>query len=270
LAGEVVNVSVNGPYQYDSKCNAIADSSGAWSCHVTLSSDYTAEGSYTYTTVGQTSGITQSGTFTDAASNVNFNTNGLPNGISISVTGSGTNNGGHSISGPWVFNSPGGPSTNIGVQTGSQFTYSFPTSVSEINGAKYNLQSSTPQSPFMIVTGINSVTATYALADDMPPTTTDNSPTDWQNKDFTITLTCTDNTGGSGCKQTQYSVDGGALQTGTSVSISTEGDHTVTYSSVDNAGNTETTNLRFRVLRATDFKIFEKTHAALINIKNFE
>jgi hypothetical protein len=28
--------------------------------------------------------------------------------------------------------------------------------------------------------------------------------------------------------------------------------------------------LRFRVLRATDFKIFEKTHAALINIKNFE
>jgi parallel beta-helix repeat protein len=29
-------------------------------------------------------------------------------------------------------------------------------------------------------------------------------------------------------------------------------------------------NLRFRVLRATDFKIFEKTHAALINIKNFE
>jgi hypothetical protein len=31
-----------------------------------------------------------------------------------------------------------------------------------------------------------------------------------------------------------------------------------------------THNLRFRVLRATDFKIFEKTHAALINIKNFE
>jgi hypothetical protein len=29
-------------------------------------------------------------------------------------------------------------------------------------------------------------------------------------------------------------------------------------------------NLRFRVLRATDFKILEKTHTVLINIKNFE
>ena len=29
-------------------------------------------------------------------------------------------------------------------------------------------------------------------------------------------------------------------------------------------------HLRFRVLRATDFKTFEKTHTALINIKYFE
>jgi hypothetical protein len=31
-----------------------------------------------------------------------------------------------------------------------------------------------------------------------------------------------------------------------------------------------TYTLRFRVLRATDFKILEKTHTVLINIKNFE
>jgi hypothetical protein len=79
----------------------------------------------------------------------------------------------------------------------------------------------------------------HAKIDKTAPTTTDNAPSIWQTKDFTVTLSCTDSV--SGCKQTQYSVDGGTTQTGTSISISAEGDHTITYSSVDNAGNTETT-----------------------------
>lgn len=70
-----------------------------------------------------------------------------------------------------------------------------------------------------------------------PPTTSDNSPSTWQNTDFTVTLTCTDSD--SGCRETLYSIDGGMMQTGTSILISEEGDHTIEYYSIDNAGNEE-------------------------------
>jgi hypothetical protein len=68
FAGETVIVSVNGPYNYDSKCSAIADSNGAWSCTVTLVSDLSAEGTYYYTAVGQN--VSQSGMFTDSVNSV--------------------------------------------------------------------------------------------------------------------------------------------------------------------------------------------------------
>jgi Chitobiase/beta-hexosaminidase C-terminal domain len=57
----------------------------------------------------------------------------------------------------------------------------------------------------------------------------------------TFTLAATDAT--SGVANRFYTVDGGGQQTysGT-VTISTQGDHTLTYWSVDNAGNTETAN----------------------------
>ena len=79
-------------------------------------------------------------------------------------------------------------------------------------------------------------------ADTTPPTTTDNAPSAWQKADFTVTLTCADNEGGSGCKETKYRVDGGAWQTGTSILISTEDNHFIDYYSVDNAGNQESAN----------------------------
>ncbi|KRE97417.1 hypothetical protein ASG76_01455 [Nocardioides sp. Soil774] len=59
----------------------------------------------------------------------------------------------------------------------------------------------------------------------------------WVNGDVTVTLTPTDN--GSGVASTKYSVDGGAQQTGTSFKLGATGDHTVTFSSTDVAGNVE-------------------------------
>jgi hypothetical protein len=84
LAGETVNLHVDGPSSYDSSCSSIADSSGAWSCQITLVSTSAAEGSYNYTAVGQTSNVTQSGTFTDA-NVVHFVESGLPTGTTWSA-----------------------------------------------------------------------------------------------------------------------------------------------------------------------------------------
>jgi hypothetical protein len=74
--------------------------------------------------------------------------------------------------------------------------------------------------------------------DTIAPSTTDNAPIGWQTSDFSVTLTCGDGAG-SGCSETRYQIDGGSEQTGTSVDITTDGDHTVSYYSIDNATNQE-------------------------------
>jgi Chitobiase/beta-hexosaminidase C-terminal domain len=63
---------------------------------------------------------------------------------------------------------------------------------------------------------------------------------DWfQRSSVTFTLSASDAT--SGVANSFYTIDGGGQQTYSStVTISTQGDHTVTYWSVDSAGNTET------------------------------
>jgi len=66
LPGEAVHVDVSGPNGYASSCEAVADDNGAWSCQVTLWDSDLAVGDYTYTATGQTSSVTESGTFTDA------------------------------------------------------------------------------------------------------------------------------------------------------------------------------------------------------------
>ncbi|MFC5652644.1 CehA/McbA family metallohydrolase [Paenibacillus solisilvae] len=73
--------------------------------------------------------------------------------------------------------------------------------------------------------------------DKTAPVTTDDAPANWVNKDVTVTLQATDN--GSGVDATYYKVDGGAQQKGSSVMIKEEGQHTLTYWSVDKAGNVE-------------------------------
>ena len=78
------------------------------------------------------------------------------------------------------------------------------------------------------------------LKDITPPVTTDNAPTNWVNQDIAVNLTATDNVNGSGVAATYYTVDGGLQQSGTTVSITTEGIHTLEYWSEDKASNTET------------------------------
>jgi hypothetical protein len=66
LPGETVHVDVVGPNGYTAACEGIADAAGAWSCQVTLWEGPIAYGSYTYTSNGLTSGVQETGTFTDA------------------------------------------------------------------------------------------------------------------------------------------------------------------------------------------------------------
>ena len=90
---------------------------------------------------------------------------------------------------------------------------------------------------------------THIKLDNVKPTTTlttspaspDGTNNWFKQSSVTFTLAATDAT--SGAATTLYTVDGGAQQTysGT-VTVSGQGDHTVTYWSVDNAGNTENTN----------------------------
>ncbi len=85
-------------------------------------------------------------------------------------------------------------------------------------------------------------TATVRI-DTTLPTTTDDAPAGWCSSDVTVTLTPADAL--SGIASTQYRVDGGAFQNGTSIAIpapadhSNDGVHTIEYGSTDNAGNVE-------------------------------
>ncbi len=74
------------------------------------------------------------------------------------------------------------------------------------------------------------------IIDTVNPVTSSNTPAGWQNKAFNITLTANDE---NGIAYTNYSLDG-AMHTGNTVQITTPGNHTVVFFSVDLAGNIET------------------------------
>ncbi|REE69690.1 GH35 family endo-1,4-beta-xylanase [Paenibacillus taihuensis] len=76
-----------------------------------------------------------------------------------------------------------------------------------------------------------------AGSDTVPPVTTDNAPTGWQTHPVNAVLQATD--AGSGVASTYYSLDGGAYTSGNSISVSSEGIHTLRYYSEDLAGNKE-------------------------------
>ena len=85
---------------------------------------------------------------------------------------------------------------------------------------------------------------TARRVDNTPPSTTASGvPSGYSATDVTVTLTPTD--GGSGVSDTLYSIDNGPTQHGTSVLIpapsngSNDGSHTISFQSVDVAGNVE-------------------------------
>ncbi len=82
--------------------------------------------------------------------------------------------------------------------------------------------------------------AKNAWLDTLAPSTTTDAPGGWQKTDVTVNFSCTDNTGGTGCYITNYSVDSGAGKIGSQVTISDEGDHELHFSSRDKANNNET------------------------------
>ena len=179
LADELVHVDVVGPNGYTAACEDVADANGAWSCQVTLPADESAVGEYTYTATGQTSGVSESGTFTDDSKpvhNVNFATSGLPSGVSITVAWAKTNPAGQTVSGSTTFTSPG-PSRDEGTKPATTFTYSgFPSSVT-VSDVTYNLASTSPASPFTTGAegGRTTVTATYVVACTAPSISVDPS-----------------------------------------------------------------------------------------------
>ncbi len=85
----------------------------------------------------------------------------------------------------------------------------------------------------------NTTAATSAPVkiDRTAPVTTSSAPSGWSNTGVTVTLSPTDNL--SGVAATYYTVDGGSTHTGTSIQIATDGMHTISFWSVDLAGNTE-------------------------------
>lgn len=71
-----------------------------------------------------------------------------------------------------------------------------------------------------------------------PTTGISGTSNSWVNGVVTVELAATDNLSGVG--STEYTVDGGSAQTGTSFTLATEGEHSITFRSVDKAGNAET------------------------------
>jgi 2',3'-cyclic-nucleotide 2'-phosphodiesterase/3'-nucleotidase/5'-nucleotidase len=74
--------------------------------------------------------------------------------------------------------------------------------------------------------------------DTTPPVTTVNAPAGWMSTEVEVTLSATDV--GSGVANTFYSINDGPFVNGSSLTLSAEGLHTISYYSVDKAGNTET------------------------------
>ncbi len=88
------------------------------------------------------------------------------------------------------------------------------------------------------------VTRTVKI-DNMAPVTRDDAPRDAtgqpipQASPVTVHLTAIDQSGLSGAASTQWRLDGGTWQPGTSVLVSSSGPHWIGYYSTDNAGNAE-------------------------------
>ena len=78
--------------------------------------------------------------------------------------------------------------------------------------------------------------------DTTAPVTSDDAPAAWAKGAVTVHLTATD--AGSGVASTQYKLDGGGWTTGTSITVSGDGEHTLVYRSTDVLGTVEAEKTR--------------------------
>ncbi|WP_010076205.1 OmpL47-type beta-barrel domain-containing protein [Clostridium cellulovorans] len=86
---------------------------------------------------------------------------------------------------------------------------------------------------------IETATTVYVRIDNSAPVTISDLNDNWSKDDVTVNLTATDSL--SGVYKTFYSIDDSSFAQGTSFTVSGEGVHKVTFYSIDNAGNIETT-----------------------------
>ena len=187
------------------------------------------------------------------------------NGITASVPGTATDNGGNNATasvGPIRIDkaAPNAPTVSVNPAANAAGWNSGPVSISfAANGdSPANSASGVAGcSAFMTLTGETSaagvtqagtctdlagnqsspVTSRNVKIDLTAPNTTHNAPGGWNNNSVAINLGATDNL--SGVASTNYILDNGAPTSGSALTISAEGTHTLEYWSVDVAGNTE-------------------------------
>ena len=91
------------------------------------------------------------------------------------------------------------------------------------------------------VGNVSAAVSATILLDTTAPVTTSNAPSGWQTHDLTVTLAATDGGSGmsGGAAGTWYALDSTSYTGGTSVAITSDGVHTLSFYSVDAAGNRE-------------------------------
>ena len=95
--------------------------------------------------------------------------------------------------------------------------------------------------PFVVELGVTDTTA--------PTTTLSGADAKWHRSAVTLTLSASDNSGGSGVKRTEYKIGSGSWTTLADSTLviaapanhSNDGSHAVSYRSINNANNTEST-----------------------------
>jgi peptidoglycan/xylan/chitin deacetylase (PgdA/CDA1 family) len=157
----------------------------------------------------------------------------------VSVSLSATDNAGGSGVGSIVYTTDGStPSTSNGI------TFTGPFSLNATTTVKYRAYDNAGNS--------EPVNSALIQIDTTPPTSTiacNGGPcSGWFGNGVSVTLSATDNTGGSGVASIRYTTDGSApsLTNGTKYSgaFSLTGTTTVNYRSYDNAGNAEAVNVQ--------------------------
>jgi len=195
LPGETVHVDVSGPNGYTASCEAVADENGAWSCQVTLWDSELAVGEYTYTATGQTSGVSQSGTFTDAininsfASDCSTASESFASGTTVCAKATGLPGGGGGSSGKiewWAPSASSATRTTTFSGVSGNFTDSFAPTLCGTWTLKVYAPSATFQDGDTFeVTGCAPANTAPTVAFSSPPTTANEGDTKMFNFDIT-------------------------------------------------------------------------------------